>query len=220
MNKFEKQLEKWNNGILRGAQSKLAKRLHVSTATVALWATGRRHPSKGYVAKMAQLFKLDVYDVARLFAAGPVYPLSAASNHPSGLQDAESLDMHYRVHNWPSAGATVSLPVFSRVPYAYPHYAPADVQDWWILPPDAAQEAQFLFLLPTPDDLGQLLFIKPSTTWVKNKLMLARRQDTYCIVRVSTRRNQTVLLPVQGKLPPAKELEPIGIIVRRVTKPC
>ena len=59
MNKFEKQLEKWNNGVLRGAQAKLAKILNVSTATVAFWATGKRTPSKGYIAQMAQLFGMD-----------------------------------------------------------------------------------------------------------------------------------------------------------------
>ena len=45
MNQFEKQLEKWNNGVLRGAQAKLARILKVSTATVALWTTGKRNPS-------------------------------------------------------------------------------------------------------------------------------------------------------------------------------
>ena len=120
MNKFEKQLEKWNKGILRGAQSKLAKRLHVSTATVALWTTGQRHPSKGYVAQMAQLFKLDVYDVARLFEHPQIYQPSTGSN-PLGLHETEHVDTRHFTHTWPTNNLTVSLPVFSQLPPSYPH---------------------------------------------------------------------------------------------------
>ena len=90
MNKFEKQLEKWNKGTLRGAQAKLAKCLRVSTATVAMWATGKRHPSKGFIAKMADLFGLDEYTVARLFSANfqqPFIDFSPTRNSYS-LRDA------------------------------------------------------------------------------------------------------------------------------------
>ena len=62
MNKFEKQLEKWNRGVLRGAQARLAKALGVSTATTALWATGKRRPSKGYAEQMARLFGMNAVD--------------------------------------------------------------------------------------------------------------------------------------------------------------
>lgn len=216
MNKFEKQLEKWNNGILRGAQSKLAKRLRVSTATVALWTTGQRHPSKGYVAQMAQLFKLDVYDVARLFEHPQMYQPSTGSNL-SGLRETEHVDTRHPAHTWPTNNLTVSLPVFSQLPPSYPHYTPLDVQDWWILPQDAAQDAQFLFLLPTPTDPNQLLFIKPNTTWSKGKIMLARHQNNYYVVEIS--HNKQILRSLQGHLPSKKQLEPVGVVIRKVIKP-
>lgn len=208
MNKFEKQLEKWNNGILRGAQSKLAKRLHVSTATVALWATGQRHPSKGYVAKMAQLFKLDVYEVTRLFDSQISYQTSSVSSHPVELHDAKGVENPYFSPNWNSHTETIPLPVFTQVPPSFPYYATTDVLEYWVVPTSATQEAQYLFLLPTKEDPIQILFIKPSKTWVKGRLMLARKKNTYQLVSVK-RTQQTF----------AADLEPIGVIVRQLIKP-
>ena len=92
MNKFEKQLEKWNGGVLRGAQAKLAKILKVSTATVALWTTGKRHPSKGYAQQMAALFGLDLYGVTRLFedSSRVAYPLAAENTPHHCLRESET----------------------------------------------------------------------------------------------------------------------------------
>lgn len=208
MNKFEKQLEKWNNGILRGAQSKLAKRLHVSTATVALWATGQRHPSKGYVSKMAHLFKLDVYEVTRLFDPQISYPTTSGTSHPIELHDAKGVENPYFPSNWHSHTNTVSLPVFTQVPPSFPYYATTDALEYWVLPTSATQGAQYLFLLPTKDDPIQLLFIKPSKAWVKGRPMLARKKNTYQLISAKCTK-QTF----------AADLEPVGIIVRQLIRP-
>ena len=218
MYRFEKQLEKWNNGILRGAQSKLAKALHVSTATIALWATGKRHPSKGYVSKMAQLFKLDEYSVSRLFTQASIYNEILPYSAPSQLHDAENPGLNYPIHGWIPNHTAVPIPVFNRLPKSFPHYTPSDTLTWWILPPQAIQEAQYLFLLPTPQDLDRILFVRPSNSWIAGKLMLARRKNTYVLVAATIRQKKVMLHTPNGQFFDAKDLEPLGIVLRQVVK--
>ena len=219
MNRFEKQLEKWNNGILRGAQSKLAKVLHVSTATIALWATGKRHPSKGYVAKMAQLFKLDEYSVSRLFTQAPAYNEILPYSPASQLYDADSPALHYPINGWIPNHTAVPIPVFNRLPKSFPHYTPSDALTWWILPPQVIQDAQYLFLLPSPQDSDRILFIHPSNSWVAEKLMLARRKNTYVLVVATILPKKIMLRTPNGQSFSTKDLEPLGIVIRQVVKP-
>ena len=213
MNKFEKQLEKWNNGVLRGAQAKLAKKLCVSTATVALWTTGKRHPSKGYMAKMAQLFKLDMYEVTRLFAPSTPYAEHYSSLSTSSLQDADTTVFHHTT-GW-LTGTSVSLPVLTRLTSSFPHYTPADVQEWWILPQAAAQDTSYLFSLSTPTDPDQILFIKPCSRWVKDKWMLAHNGTEYILVQ-SVKKGTFLAWP--GKHLAKPPLEPLGLVLRRLAK--
>ena len=63
MNKFEKQLEKWNNGVLRGAQAKLAKALGVSRQTISSLETGRYNPSIFLAHKIAQYFDATIEEI-------------------------------------------------------------------------------------------------------------------------------------------------------------
>ena len=219
MNKFEKQLEKWNNGVLRGAQSKLAKSLHVSTATVALWATGQRHPSKGYIAKMAQLFKLDVYEVTRLFTTLISYPQLPRHSHTIDLHDAQDIEGTHVANTWQTHTEMTSLPVFTCLPPSFPYYAPTDAQGYWTMPVVAAQGAQYLFSLPTMTDPDQLLFIKPSNVWAKGQLMLARKKYSYQLVTVLYRNKQLILSSENARQIATAGLEPVGIVVRRLITP-
>ena len=158
MNKFEKQLEKWNNGILRGAQAKLAKCLQVTTATVALWATGKRHPSKGYIAQMARLFLLDEYSVLRLFTSSNDFPDFYSPTPNRWMLRDEDSSPSIRTT---AAEETVSLPVFTKMPASYPHFLSKDVDSWWTIPASWAPKTRFLFHLPSKNDPGRLLFVEP-----------------------------------------------------------
>ena len=124
MNKFEKALAAWNDGSLRGAQAKLARELRVSTATVALWATGKRNPSKGYIALMAKLFNMTEDKVLRLFMSAS-YPentprISAFYETTDGVYNADKeAEMLLPQSN------SVSLPYLANDPAGYPEYRPA-----------------------------------------------------------------------------------------------
>lgn len=219
MNRFEKQLEKWNNGTLRGAQAKLAKVLRVSTATVALWATGKRHPSKGYLAKMAQLFKLDVYGVSRLFTSSPAYPEIIFSHKTTGLRDADNFNTAYPARSYLPSHTSVSLPVFKRIPSTYPNFTSNDVQDYWLVPKAVAAQAQYIFWLPTPADPYQLLFIAPCDAWEGSPLLLAQYRETYWLVKNTNGKKQVIPGVPHTKVPPINKLKPLGMVVRHLETP-
>lgn len=180
MNKFEKQLEKWNKGTLRGAQAKLAKILKVSTATVALWATGKRHPSKGYVAQMAELFQLDTYGVLKLFEKSAAVVYSEPSNkHTShALREKTKDSDRYTAsstQNIPSN--SVQLPVLSVLPLQFPLYPEDNVLEWWSLPRRYAQGARYLIrskdiALKDAFSEDDLCFIKPGPDVTAGAMLL------------------------------------------------
>ncbi len=220
MNKFEKQLEKWNHGILRGAQARLAKILQVSTATVALWATGKRHPSKGYIAKMGQLFGLDTYETTRLFLSATVYPMSAPRATPHLLRDSDDINT-YSAYNFQAPVATtgncISLPVFSSFPAQFPAYREQEVRGWWTVPRHTAKGAQFLLT----GDKHTLYFVVPSKTWSFQQAVLAKtEQQQYVFCRAKMQRGNLVIYQeIRGKkvLWKGSALQPLGHIILKIT---
>ena len=219
INKFEQQLEKWNSGILRGAQAKLAKCLHVSTATVALWSTGKRHPSKGYLTHMARLFGLDMYQTARLFSAPAAQTLAPVSFPVRSLK-LRDVDPARPYTPLSTAGTLVSLPLFTHLPVSYPDYEPDAVFAWWTVPAQFAKQADFLVVLPTENDPDRVLFIQSSARWKNGRLMLARRGDTLLLVRVRHTAGKTVLQVPEGPtLTATRTLRPLGWVVRQLIEP-
>lgn len=67
MNLKDELFFKLNNGKRWGAQAALARKYGISTATVALWATGKTKPSRYYVEKMAEDSGLPVSEIERIF---------------------------------------------------------------------------------------------------------------------------------------------------------
>ena len=225
INKFEKQLEKWNHGTLRGAQAKLAKCLQVSTATVALWATGKRHPSKGYLNQLGRLFGMDDYDVSRLFIPTPMLPFPRISQKTVGLHDSQDFSITYSTDKSSLALQTsnsLNLPFFMHLPDRLPEYKPIQVAEWWTLPRRAAQGAQFLIHaaqtdLPSPyhDDV---LFIMPALHWVGNCVMLARFKQKYLIRQIVIHNGKPKWKKQGGKETaiPA-QAQAVGIVMERLT---
>jgi len=203
INRFEKQLEKWNNGVLRGAQAKLAKTLGVTTATVALWATSQRHPSKGYISKMAHLFRLSEYDVLRLFTSAPATAtttLREKTTTPFTTNDA----------------GQCTLPVFTHLPPQFPFYAPQDVTGWWTLPKSTADGVAFL-LECTVDKATEIWFVQPADTWHHGRLMLARKGTKLLAGEIFLKKDthQKSFIKTE-KDEPLKALIPVGVVVRRL----
>lgn len=224
MNKFEKQLEKWNNGILRGAQAKLAKTLGVSTATAALWATGKRRPSKGYVAQMAALFGMDVFGVLKLFdARSTTYPDPAPHAHSRALRDKNTTDCSYHAGNGeaheaeenPAQSNSVMLPFLNAVPPDFPHYDESDVIEWWSVPRRYALGAKYIVRskdagVQDASDCDDLCFIKPVLQPEDGKMTLyADASGKHVIFRSG--KNAHI-----GPARKSAHLRAVGVAVRRV----
>ncbi len=218
MNKFEKQLEKWNGGILRGAQAKLAKLLQVSTATVALWTTGKRHPSKGYLSRMAQLFGLDVFDVMRLFPPLTTYP--EAAPRPAALRDAQDAVNAYSADIFPPEGNSVSIPLLHAVSAGFPHYEECEVAEWWTLPRRAAQGAKCLVADAHACGREDLYLIRPTTVAEEGQIMLVFIQGSAQLRHVRTENGLITLSFPNGnfdkRLPP-QDVTFLGAAVKKIT---
>lgn len=225
MNKFEKQLEKWNGGVLRGAQAKLAKILQVSTATVALWSTGKRHPSKGYLNQLARIFNLDVYDVTRLFLPISTYTQSYPTRSESILRDLPASLNTYSTDKFQRelvGHNSIPLPFFLQIPADLPEYKDTQVAEWWLLPRRAAQGAQFLIRAGATDvpssQAEDILFVTPSSTWITGCVMLIQKDGKYLLRRIC--RHKNILkwqkdLQTPTAIPP--RAKPLGIVVRKIT---
>lgn len=213
MNKFEKQLEKWNGGVLRGAQAKLAKILKVSTATVALWTTGKRHPSKGYAQQMAALFGLDLYGVTRLFedSSRVAYPLAAENTPRHCLRESETTYTARPVLSAQSNSA--ALPLLTQLPPdGAPLFEDSDVLEWWTLPRLRTRGAQFMLQLSP----RLIAAVKPSTEWAPGQEQLIRTPLGLLAARVF-RQDGQIWLDIEGQKRPADPLEQAkGVIVFKV----
>ena len=225
INKFEKQLERWNNGTLRGAQAKLAKCLHVSTATVALWATGKRHPSKGYLSQLGHLFGMDAYDVARLFLPSHAVSIPLPPSKGIGLHDSRDFAITYSTDKSSYdilTGNSIRLPFFENLPPQLPEYQLMQATEWWTLPLRAAQGAQFLIRAGETDLSAayhrDILFIMPTPHWIGNCVMLARLGKKYLIRQITMHKQQLTWKKENGAqtaIPPRAKA--IGIVVERLT---
>ena len=207
INKFEKQLEKWNGGVLRGAQAKLARLLQVSTATVALWATGKRRPSKGYVAQMAQLFGLDEFYIMRLFTPATTYPeVNPLSSLPA-LRDAQTPENTYTADNPATQSNSVSVPLLSAVPLHYPDLTGCEITEWWTLPRQRAQGGKYLLELD-----NALWLIKPAHEFLDGKTMLISAKGSFLVVQVQG----ATLLQGNGQTLPTDQARAHGLAVLKI----
>lgn len=223
MNKFEKQLEKWNGGVLRGAQAKLAKILQVSTATVALWATGKRRPSKGFLSRMAQLFGMDAYDVMKLFPPLTTYPDMQPRRTPAALRDALDTQNAYSVDISPAEANSVSVPLLTSVSGAWPQYEESDVAEWWTFPRRAAQGGKCLVAdadARARTGRNDLYLIRPASALENGKIMLLRVHGQTQIKRVQNENGQTALYSPDGT-PAGRfcdgEIVALGTAVQKIT---
>ena len=208
INKFEKQLEKWNGGVLRGAQAKLARLLQVSTATVALWATGKRRPSKGYVAQMAQLFGLDEFYIMRLFTPATTYPEVNPLSPLPALRDAQTPENTYTADNPATQNNSVSVPLLSAVPLLYPDLTGCEITEWWTLPRQRAQGGKYLLELD-----NALWLIKPTHEFLDGKKMLISAKGSFLLVQVQG----SILLQGNGQTFPTDQAQAHGLAVLKIS---
>lgn len=222
MNKFEKQLEKWNNGVLRGAQAKLAKTLGVSTATTAQWATGKRHPSKGYINKMAELFSIDLFDALKLFdSRTTTYP--EPSPRMQLLREKTEEDVYSAGTEEECQSNTVRLPFLNSVPDAFPQYDESEIIEWWSVPRRYALGAKYIIRsfnagLADAKDGDDLCFVQPTDVPSEQHVMLWKTNEGYLAGLYTKKGEIRILQGLNAKDAPLPQGQacPLGRIVRRI----
>lgn len=222
MNKFEKQLEKWNNGVLRGAQAKLAKTLGVSTATTAQWATGKRHPSKGYINKMAELFSIDLFDALKLFdSRTTTYP--EPSPRMQLLREKTEEDVYSAGTEEECQSNTVRLPFLNSVPDAFPQYDESEIIEWWSVPRRYALGAKYIIRssnagLADAKDGDDLCFVQPTDVPSEQHVMLWKTDEGYLAGHYTKKGEIRILQGLNAKDAPLPQGQacPLGRIVRRI----
>lgn len=229
MNKFEKQLEKWNKGILRGAQAKLAKTLGVSTATTALWTTGKRSPSKGYVEQMAKLFDMDALDVYKLFdRRSVIYPDPPNVSSARMLHDRHSNEFGYNMQphsineEKTEPSNSVQLPFLNEVPSNVEEHNENDILEWWSVPRRFAQGSKCILRASqiglqhvSSDDL---CFIKPFTREQENEWVVFRTPTGQHVCRqIRLHKGQTLYCqPESQNGQKQKPGRPIGVVIKLI----
>ena len=212
MNKFEKQLEKWNKGILRGAQAKLAKTLGVSTATTALWTTGKRSPSKGYVEQMAKLFDMDALDVYKLFdRRSVIYPAPPNVSSARMLHDRHSNEFGYNMQphsineEKTEPSNSVQLPFLNEVPSNVEEHNENDILG----------ASQIGLQHVSSDDL---CFIKPFTREQENEWVVFRTPTGQHVCRqIRLHKGQTLYCqPESQNGQKQKPGRPIGVVIKLI----
>ena len=224
MNKFEKELEKWNKGVLRGAQAKLAKKLGVSTAIVALWANGKRRPSKGYAAKLAQLFGMDLYQLMCLFP-NSAYTPQKQPDYPTLQESTPAFRTEEEAELLQPQSNSVSLPFLASVPAGYPEFDDSNIIEWWTLPRRYAKGAKYLVRCCGDSMEGSvgyddLCLIKPESEFLEGKVMLVKIAQGYVIKRIRKENGKIVLYSDNNKKYKAfspRQAQPVGIVVRKIT---
>lgn len=184
MNQFEKQLEKWNNGVLRGAQAKLARILKVSTATVALWTTGKRNPSKGYIEQMAGLFQIAPQTLRKLLQmpAAPIAYPEAAITQSHTLRENADEGLYLPRPALSAQSNSIAIPLLGVIPSGNTLYEDGDVLEWWTLPRQRTQGAKFLFKLP---GTRQIAAIKPGERAAFTQCVVLLKNGAYALANVS-----------------------------------
>ena len=216
MNQFEKQLEKWNHGTLRGAQAKLARLLKVSTATVALWTTGKRNPSKGYIEQMAHLFELPVEALRDVLNGKEsiAYPQTPFARPAHTLRDSFQETTYAPRPHLAAQSNSIAIPLLAAAPSGNTVYEDSDVLEWWTLPRQRAQGAKFLIKLPQS---GLIVAIKPGLSAPAFSQILVQKQDgTYQVKDFQGEQNPTVVAQNETGVLAGNKI--IGTVVFSVTE--
>lgn len=73
-------LEKWNNGVYRGAQRRLARELGLEENTISQCLTGKQNPSERMITGMSKIFGKSKEEIKRIFCSEKEKPAYTQNN--------------------------------------------------------------------------------------------------------------------------------------------
>lgn len=103
-------LMRFNGGILRGSQVRLARKLHVTEASVSRWVDGSQKPSEQYILAMARLVGCNPSEVAEAFGV-----LEKKTDEFAPLSSVRGIPL--------TPNNTITLPILADVPAGLPEFS-------------------------------------------------------------------------------------------------
>lgn len=199
----EELLKKINNGIVRGAATKLANLLDISHVSVSRWISGQLKPSEENVAKMAKLLKVSEYEIKAAF----------------GIEDKE---FSRSIRAIPLTDKnTISLPILADVPAGLPDFSEADVETFWDIPRWVFPGADFVVKcngdsLEPKLHLGDYCVIRKTEEPLHGRAMVVKTENGICMKVINKLKDGTIeLRSTNAKYKPfiPQELTIVGLII-------
>lgn len=199
----EEFLKKINNGIVRGAQTKIAKDLGVSHVSVLRWFSGQLKPGEENVQKLSDVYHLPVKTIRKMF-------------------DMEDLEFSRSLRVTPLTDKnTISLPILADVPAGLPEFSEADVETFWDIPRWVFPGADFVVKC-NGDSLepklhqGDYCVIRKTTEPIHGRAMVVKTERGICMKVIKKLPDGSIqLCSTNPKYKPfmPEELTIVGLII-------
>lgn len=199
----EEFLKKINNGIVRGAQTKIAKDLGVSHVSVLRWFSGQLKPGEENVQKLSDVYHLPVKTIRKMF-------------------DIEDLEFSRSLRVTPLTDKnTISLPILADVPAGLPEFSEADVETFWDIPRWVFPGADFVVKC-NGDSLepklhqGDYCVIRKTTEPIHGRAMVVKTERGICMKVINKLKDGVIeLRSTNPKYKPfiPQELTIVGLII-------
>lgn len=199
----EEFLKKINNGIVRGAQTKIAKDLGVSHVSVLRWFSGQLKPGEENVQKLSDVYHLPVKTIRKMF-------------------DIEDLEFSRSLRVTPLTDKnTISLPILADVPAGLPEFSDADVETFWDIPRWVFPGADFVVKC-NGDSLepklhqGDYCVIRKTEEPIHGRAMVVKTERGICMKVIKKLSDGTIqLCSTNPKYKPfiPEELTIVGLII-------
>lgn len=203
MTELEKLLQKWNNGVLRGAKIRLARELNVDDSTVSAWVAGRANPQADKIEKISKLFGVSEKTVKNAFS----------------IEDKE-FSRSMRAIPLTDKN-TISLPILADVPAGLPDFSEADVETFWDIPRWVFPGADFVVKcngdsLEPKLHLGDYCVIRKTEEPLHGRAMVVKTENGICMKVINKLKDGTIeLRSTNPKYRPfiPQELTIVGLII-------
>lgn len=190
-----------NNGKERGAQTKLASDLSLTTASVANWFSGKSYPTDENIKKIAKQYKLSFEEVKNAF-----YDEEFA-------QEVQAVPL--------TKSNTIQLPILADVPAGLPEWSDRDVEMFVDIPRFMFPQADYVVRcigdsLEPKIHKGDFCVIRNMTEPIDGRAMLVRTDTGTCMkVIKKLKSGLTQLCSLNPKYEPftPKYLDVLGLII-------
>lgn len=199
----EELLAELNDGVLRGAQAKLANLLKLSTPTVSEWMAGKKKPSVENIKKMAKIFNKSEKELKNIWWE-------------------ENLEFSRSMRAIPLTDKnTISLPILADVPAGLPDFSEADVETFWDIPRWVFPGADFVVKcngdsLEPKLHLGDYCVIRKTEEPLHGRAMVVKTENGICMKVINKLKDGTIeLRSTNPKYRPfiPQELTIVGLII-------